>query len=372
MCENSLWYKLTPVDAWFFRDDRPYNGSEYQSGVSSVFPPHAPTVVGAIRAALARENGWSGKGDWTNEVKEILGDGFSNLGRLSFTGPFLSFGDELLFSVPSHLLGEVKGTTFTPKQWIFPSNEAVCSDISMSTILPVSHEKSEAKLSSAKDFFVTERGLESILKGQCPSRDTFHQRQSIFSLESRIGLERETSTRSAIKGALYSPQYIRMHRHYSLVIGIRGIPDSWKLPGTFPMGGESRLTHSERTSGSSLLEESGTIQADFLTLLTPACFDGEKWWGVDPGADAKDLAPDLMGSITSVCIDRYVKIGGWDSRANSPVEAKPFIRPGAVWWLGEKQEIARKSNLGIRDNYGFGLILSGNQPKKSHCEDGAK
>ena len=56
---------LQPVDTWFFRDSTPFTmGKAPQENVGSVFPPHPATVVGAIRAALARSRGWDGRGRW--------------------------------------------------------------------------------------------------------------------------------------------------------------------------------------------------------------------------------------------------------------------------------------------------------------------
>jgi CRISPR-associated protein Cmr3 len=70
------YYTLTPQDAWFFRDGRPYNhGESNQADVESLFPPPARTLTGAVRAALARANGWNGSGRWTNELNRHFGSG---------------------------------------------------------------------------------------------------------------------------------------------------------------------------------------------------------------------------------------------------------------------------------------------------------
>ena len=57
--------RLHPVDTWFFRDGTPFTlDSAPQENVDSLFPPHPPTVVGALRAALAYANGWNGAVPW--------------------------------------------------------------------------------------------------------------------------------------------------------------------------------------------------------------------------------------------------------------------------------------------------------------------
>jgi len=102
------YLKLTPLDFWFFRDGRPFHQGEASADIESIFPPSAFTVVGAIRAYLARKMGWR-DGKWNNEIAKVLGDG-SYLGPLRFSGPFLGREHagviEPLFSAPLSLLGK--------------------------------------------------------------------------------------------------------------------------------------------------------------------------------------------------------------------------------------------------------------------------
>ena len=68
--------RLEPLDTWFFRDGTPFTAdSAPQEDVRSLFPPHPPTVAGALRAALALSRGWSGRGRWSQEIAGVLGDG---------------------------------------------------------------------------------------------------------------------------------------------------------------------------------------------------------------------------------------------------------------------------------------------------------
>ena len=80
---------LSPIDTLFFRDSRAYavvSTSAEQLG--GQFPPYPTTVVGALRAWLARGNGWSGRGRWGPAVADVLGDGYGpdSLGRISVDG----------------------------------------------------------------------------------------------------------------------------------------------------------------------------------------------------------------------------------------------------------------------------------------------
>lgn len=69
---------------------RPYNCDESNAQVVSQFPPFAPTLIGAARAAFARRLGWPVK-EWRSHVKAKFGDG-EDLGPVSFSGPYVMQG----------------------------------------------------------------------------------------------------------------------------------------------------------------------------------------------------------------------------------------------------------------------------------------
>ena len=82
--------QLSAIDTWFFRDSTPFDKEDSsQAGVVGVFPPYPPTIAGAIRAALARRNGWDGHSTWSSDaLVTTLGHGPMTVGRLRITGPF--------------------------------------------------------------------------------------------------------------------------------------------------------------------------------------------------------------------------------------------------------------------------------------------
>ena len=108
--------QLEPVDSWFFRDGTPFTaGSTSQDNVNSLFPPYPSTIVGALRVAMALDNGWDGCGRWPSSLNAVLGDGPQDLGKLSFDGPFLIKDKKPLFRVPQHLLGSRESQGWTPR-----------------------------------------------------------------------------------------------------------------------------------------------------------------------------------------------------------------------------------------------------------------
>ena len=127
---STRYYALTPQDAWFFRDGRPYNEEESnQSDVPSIFPPPARTLSGGHRAAHARANGWDGKpGGWPPNATELCGSSPNDLGKLRFTGPFLLKDNQALWPAPRHLLGCVENERWKPVAFLRPGENTCHTD----------------------------------------------------------------------------------------------------------------------------------------------------------------------------------------------------------------------------------------------------
>lgn len=373
---NTKWFELQPVDAWFFRDGRPSNFGEDQSDLQSLFPPSHHTIIGAIRAALARELGWKEYGDWSPEIKGELGNGFDDLGPLSFVGPCLAYKHQPIFSLPRHVWGEVsqsvrglndhghkgRALCFTPRNWLHPSAQPIRCDAG-EVHLPISASITELASGSkplrvGDDFYVTCAGLNRILQGQLPdSNDCLHA-TSLFSFEARVGIARNPDTNTTDERAVYSPHYVRLANEVSLQIGIDGLAAGLSLPSLFPLGGESRLAACEPIKTPSLPQsaESGQL----IVLASPARFSTERWYGAGPSQAASQLNNVLEGGVKTTTIDRPLRIGGFDSRNRTPLPLIPFAPPGTVWWMDQTiQSNSGPLFLGSHTDYGYGLAFIG-------------
>jgi len=368
MSSSVQFYKLEPVDAWFFRDGRPMNRGEFQGVSDSLFPPHAPTVVGAIRAALAREQGWKGSGEWPGELKPTLGDGFENLGSLSFSGPFMHAQEHgLLFVMPRHVLGrdsidQEGNRTFIDTKLVTPSQTQYSTDAGRIHLpLPPRLEGANDKpLEPADNWFVTEAGLRAILSGKAPvSKECVHA-SALYTVETRIGIGLKES-RTAEEGAVFHPRFIRLRKGVSLIMGIDGLPDGWTLPGLLPMGGESRMAACERIDLALPSFEPPQSGEGILISLTPAKFDAQPWYGIELNGNAASLCTELEGSIQAISVDRPLCIGGWDSRGHAPLPLEPYTPAGTVWWWKGTARLDTNKPLmvGGCNAYGFGLALLG-------------
>ncbi|NMC09911.1 MAG: type III-B CRISPR module-associated protein Cmr3 [Methanothrix sp.] len=354
------YLKLTPLDSWFFRDGRPFHQGEPSADVESLFPPSAFTVVGAARAYLAQRMGWR-NGKWDEKIIGILGDGY-DLGPLMFRGPFIgreNSGEiEPLFPVPLNLLGryeEGKGRLF---KLLSPGKGIDCD---LGKVRFPSAEGVEG-MKTFMQHYLTKKSLTAVLQARTDDLEIVASRD-LWDIEYAVGLARDRDTRTAKEGNLYSSCKIRLKRGVCLMIGIEGLGDD--LPDQFAlaMGGESKMSVAEKLdiredpySKPDLESENGHLRFT-LTHLTPAWL--ERWPG--PG----EVLPGVPGKVVSACLDRPIRIGGWNSVKREPESLKPFIRPGSTWFCeadaNKKEEVLQLhgSRIGEYTDFGFGEVVIG-------------
>ena len=301
--------RLQPVDTWFFRDGTPFAmGSTPQENVGSLFPPHPPTVAGALRAALATlasGKGWNGRGRWPDDICKVLGDGPENLGALFLDGPFLLRDGRPLFRVPRHLLGVSHGGThWKPTAFLRPGDPVAC-DLGDAVRLPDVVRLSEgvgtppdagkaggtlgtspsaafhlkpgdlepADLKPGDGFRLAPEGLCAALDGRLPSHSDLVPDKCLWSDEPRIGLERDGGTRTAREGMLYSTRHVRPARGVSLGVRIAGLPDGWTPPfgGLLTLGGEGRLAECREWKACREWEAELALEAHSTQVVRTSC-----------------------------------------------------------------------------------------------------
>jgi CRISPR-associated protein Cmr3 len=366
------FFSLTPQDAWFFRDGRPYNHQESnQADVESVFPPPARTLTGALRAALARANGWSGTGRWKEELNRCFGAGPNDLGLLQFTGPFLIQNGQTLWPVPRHLLGCSEFGIWKPAAFLRPAADETITDQGPLQLpkIALGQDKERNGLKPAETLWVTTIGLAKLLAGKLPLADGIHAPKSLWRSEPRVGLARDPIKLCVGEDSLYSPSYIRLCPGVALGIGLAGVPNQMNsLPPLFPFGGESRLAHCEPWEGDPLPKApgAGTFKPNaggrvefVVILLTPGRF-------ADPGSFFSGAR------LISACVGKPVPIGGWDSLNNEPLPLEKFHPAGSVWFCDAPADAFHNHIHGEHGRWigdyiphGFGQIAIGLWPPTS-------
>ena len=365
--------QFVPLDTWFFRDGTPFTAqSAPQEDVGSLFPPYPPTLVGALRAALARANGWDEAGRWPPELCEVLGDGPEDLGVLSFAGPFLLRDGQPLFQAPRHLLGASRECGWRPAGFLRPGSPVAC-DLGHVPLPEFPDAVGDAgTLKTADDVWLTALGMNAVLRGQLPGTDDVVSSRSLWTPEHRIGLKRDKAVRAAKEGMLYSSRHVRPGRAISLGVRVSGLPEEWTpraLSELAPLGGESRVAELTPWSGDlhlapplDLITRTRRVS---LIAVSPLDLETETCRG-------QQSVPGLGEvRVVSACLARPQRVGGWDSLGRRPLAVRSVLPPGSVLYCeivdleGFESAVAfgnGTAQVGSRQEWGFGLAALGVWP----------
>jgi CRISPR-associated protein Cmr3 len=311
-------FAFEPVDTWFFRDGTPYSiDTGPQLDVGGSFPPSPFSMAGAMRAALATARGWDGTGRWPREFNTTLGDGPDDLGCLRLQGPFLTHGSELLFPAPRHLWKREDQLGFA-----LPGGEMIC-DLGLTVRTPRVPDRAAVVFHR----WVRRVVFEAILNAQPPAKEDLEEEPWVE--ESRTGIQRDPITRTVREHMLYSTRHFRVKERTALLVGVDGLPADWPVPdGPCPFGGESRTAYCQEWAGSLRLSMPvDRICADgrfVLIALTPLDLSRQVCLGHAPLAD-------LGGArVVAACMDRPLRIGGWDSLSRQPRPMRSYVPLGTV------------------------------------------
>lgn len=341
-----LW-KFNPVDSCFFRGANPFNAGE-GGFLDSQFPPSAQTLTGVIRATIAEGRGvnWAQlhKGE-QQHIADLIGSETDDAGKLHFFGPYIIKEEQRLFPLPLHLLYSEKKQHWG---WLEPSREKMLTDQG-SLHLPTLCSNASEGCKPLANAWLDKTNFTQVLQGEAPTH--WHQEKDFFQAESRTGIGRNNATRIVEEGQLYFTRHIRLASDVNLAMLVDGADDV-QTKHMVRLGGEGRTAQLTVESILPALPERKDIHGkSIIILLTHADFNGKN-------------SPSLPGGliITSACIGKAVREGGWDYKNNRPKPLRSLVPAGSVYFL-EGNTTLLGSHIGERTTFGYGEIAIGMMQK---------
>lgn len=379
------------LDTLFFRESRPMD-SIGNAELSSLFPPSARTMIGAIRSVLGESRGvdWQAYRQKKQEhaLAQIMGYG-DELGPLQFGGVWLHKNGERLYPAPLNIMrqkkqGEEKDRLF----FMTIGDEPVHTDLGRIR-LPLL-QKGEIGSKPLENIWLPESEFIKILCGEMPdlARCVSLLPQSVIPAngghllveEARVGIARDNSQRTAIKGQLYQTRHIRLAKDVSLCMDVTGLSNEHKPDNNYltRLGGEGRLAsiRIEATPDFIKCPKSADHAAGIaLYLLTPLVIENpaESWQPL-PGFTLaeKDGQTVWQGTLDGIPLTLHTAItgkaqreGGWDLQKHQPRPVKSYIPAGSVFYCtGESDlktiiEKLHGLQIGEEQKLGRGKIAAG-------------
>jgi CRISPR-associated protein Cmr3 len=364
---------LRPHDTLFLRDGRPFNqGDQEQAASAGIFPPYPPTVVGAMRAALARASGWRPKQAWPaglgDGVDWAKGDG--PLGRLRFSGPFVLRGEAPLFPAPLCLLVKRSDKGFASVVRLGPGTPIDCDLGCVSLPKPLGRLDGGK---TAEDVWIDGDGLKALLDWTDPKPESLVPQDALWKTEARVGIARDETTRTTGEGALYAAAHVRPIGGVAIAVSVEGADLNGIAGKLAPLGGEGRGVWIERSAANVELPPPPDLEPDHdgllrytVVLLTPAFFgEAEEDWPRPNGTIRDGAGEALPGRVVSACLGKPVPVGGWDGINHTPLPLRPLAPAGSVWFMeaaaDDSDAVRHRHGTGIgrATGWGFGLALIG-------------
>jgi len=365
----NVWM-FTALDTWFFRDSLPFNQGEQGTVYpDSLFPPSIYTLQGAIRTALAQGQGWTKRnGLWPTK----LGD-THHLGELRLFGPYLNWNGKYLFPAPAYLFGkklvrpEEKTRSSAITRWeltrLVPG-EMMETDLGQVVLPRPARPILGGK--ALQNVWLTYEGLARALTGGVPSDEEISLSEGMWQEEFRIGISRDSDTRTARDEQMYTAMHIRPGRELKLAVIVDGLPDEWhrKVSKTIPLGGEGRIAAVEISplmDAKKILPPAPELKSRWgkirftISLITPGSYD-------DVHEVVRQGPPGVPGTCITACLPKLQQAGGWDLANNEPRPLRPVVPAGSTWFYEtEEDDLDRLMELHGRVNspYGDGQMVVG-------------
>lgn len=391
--------QFEPFDTWFFRESRP-QGSIGGSELSSVFPPPARTLAGAIRTwvgdAWHQQHGTCWADFFDNvELQRLIGLG-DQLGLIKFRGPFLSRErdgtHERLYPLPQNVATLPHPNNLNHSiNFLLEVSDPVTSDLGHVRLLRfpplVPGITSLAGAQPYENAWITTRGLQAILQGMAPQESEILHQTDLVTEEPRLGIARNNRQGSTVKGLLYQTRHLRLVQDQQIKVEMDLIGTDQHFPDTAlaRLGGEGRLCSLRVKQGLDSLPapllpgDVSEIRGLVLYLLTPARFldgSGKPTWlpngfqaSVYEGADT--WVGEFAGitlRLHAMAISKVHREGGWDMATHKERVMYSYTPAGSAYYMqpiGEHLDWSaiihsiHLSQWGEEQDLGRGLIACG-------------
>ncbi len=365
-------FRFFPNDTLMFREGFPFNqGDEGTKAAQSVFPPYPPTIVGALRFAMATQKGFPAK-PWPSSE---LGTGVNwqsdqtSLGPLRFGPPCVvranSDGEvQKLFPAPLHLATGQSGKDNTNKTsflFLQPGKER---ETDLGLVRLPSSPDGFVSVKTCEGTYVTEGEMQGILSGKLPSSVIDAQR--LWQLEPHVGIGIDREKRMVHDGQLYTAAHIRLMEGVGLSVDVSGLEDAQQFQDApVVLGGEHRmalLSAADQSKNTPHKTETPTRtpgSTDRYTLIaqSPILLDQRPL----PGWCEEGLS----GKLVSACLGKPIWVGGWDSLAKRAIPMRQLIPAGSTFFMEcDETEtaapvIGQTVQIGRATEWGFGHAFVG-------------
>jgi CRISPR-associated protein Cmr3 len=367
MTTTTVGLKLEPLDVLFFRDGRPFTGSE--RSISGL--PMPQTLAGGIRTALLRSadcdfrrlgDAMKNGGTFASAVQQSCPREFHWIGGTRVRGPWIARRRppdtlEVLVPIPAVLHQGKRASSSRYRLTPLPANQLPGWN-------PTGDQEGlrplwlkELEPTEPAEGYFTPTALDQFLRGEVPPANETVPAGELFALDFRTGIgispDRLVAEDSQIFGRGFLALRPRVVLYGEVVLPDSVVDDSplGELS-VLPLGGEGRNVLIERLAAphdwpSSL--PTGDKQKSLVVLTTPCAFQA--------GWKPRLLADDLVAAA----VPGSLAYSGWDLARGGPKPTRFAVPAGSTYFL---EQAPRDWPLSLAESdderqQGWGCYLTG-------------
>jgi len=332
--------KMEAIDTLFFRDGKPFGGSD-DNWADSLNFPSLSVIYGAVRSAYFSQNNLDFSLANTDEdITKSL--------RINGVYFYSEKENDLMFIVPQDLY------VCDQKLKFFNLKKNITTSSSLDFIFETTEDDIEKK-----DVFLFYSTFQDYIEVYENEFD-YEEIEKFLKTESKIGIGLNKSIKNVEEGKIYRIGAKR-YKKLSLIVDFEGIELEKK--GLLRLGGEGKAVYYEEFNELDI-PKIDKISGDVfkMYLLTPAIFKNG-WYPDFLGDNFEGEVNGVRIKLIAASLGKNEYIGGWDIRKNSPKPMYKAVPVGSVYYfkvLDKKEDVLKIDNIMDNEEYrkqGFGKII---------------
>lgn len=333
---------IEPIDTLFLRGNRLFGGGDH---AAALMPPWPSMLAGALRSRMLADAGIT---DFN-----ALAEGSLSLGPLE---PILGFpGEPGSFELVGFFVARQTTRDTIEPLWPLPADLVVrqlesgldarmLEPIALPTgvqVGPGGHDllprlRATQPAKPRANLWLTRDGIVNYLAGQAPRGQHLISSEEIWTLDHRLGIALDATTRSTVSGALYTTDAIVMRPGHGFAAVVAGADGALPSDGLVRLGGDGRGARIAQAAlewpepDYATLAQSGRMR---LVLTSPGLFaSGSALPGIDE--EGRWHGPNgISARLRATAVGAAQTVSGWDLARRRPKNALRAVPAGAVYWL---------------------------------------
>ena len=300
---------IEPLDVLYLRGNKLFGGAGDHG--ESLMPPWPSMAAGALRSRLMAE------GETLVSLAQF------HLNRFGVARKNKHGKVEILWPLPADVI--VTNDDLSEATYLRPT--APPTGLASSHALPLWPALCASKPGKPQNgLWLNEQGIAAWLSGHPITRSHLLRSSELWQTDSRLGIELDSTARSAKKGKIYTTETVALRDNVGFITSSTGHQSALADGSLVRLGGDGRAAKISTISAPipatdwAKIEREGRFR---LILTTPGIFSA----GWQP--------EDIPATLLAASVSRAETISGWDVELNKPKPAQRIVPTGSVYWYGK-------------------------------------